>query len=203
MLGTNGQARGRGHMGAPRARAGPDLVTNHIRRDRSAAAVLDFAAAQILRDDTALGALPAVLARLVTMSGVRAAVAFQPTGGQPTGGQPAGDQPAGDQPAKILAMDPSGAVEPGLLARIGALTLTQRDAMPTAPVQVTVESGEPAPSAVLGQSGPVDGQCLCALALIGDAASWDEEIRATAHGVATIVATQIRHASNMEIGRAH
>jgi PAS domain S-box-containing protein len=181
-------------MGAPRARAGPDLVTNHIRRDRSAAAVLDFAAAQILRDDTALGALPAVLARLVTMSGVRAAVAFQPTGGQPTGGQS-----AGDQPAKVLAMDPSGAVEPGLLARIGALTLTQRDAMPTAPVQVTVESGEPATSALLAYSAPVDGQCLCALALIGDAASWDEEIRATAHGVAAIVATQIRHASNMAV----
>ena len=186
-------------MGAPRARAGPDLVTNHIRRDRSAAAVLDFAVAQILRDDTALGALPAVLARLVTMSGVRAAVAFQPTGGQPAGGQPTGGQPAGDQPAKVLAMDPSGAVEPGLLARIGALTLTQRDAMPTAPVQVTVESGEPATSALLAYSAPVDGQCLCALALIGDAASWDEEIRATAHGVATIVATQIRHASNMAV----
>jgi hypothetical protein len=31
----------------------------------SAAAVLDFAVAQILRDDTVLGALPAVLERLV------------------------------------------------------------------------------------------------------------------------------------------
>jgi len=33
------------------------------RRGGSAAAVLDFAVAQILGDDTALGALPAVLAR--------------------------------------------------------------------------------------------------------------------------------------------
>jgi PAS domain S-box-containing protein len=194
-------------MGAPRARAGPDLVTHHIRRDQSAAAVLDFAVAQILRDDTALGALPAVLARLATMSGVRAAVAFQPTTGQPTTGQPTTGQPpesppsgaqlSGDQPGQILAMHPAGAVEPGVLARIGALTLTQRDGVPAAPIQVAVEPGELADSALLAYSAPVDGRCLCALALIGDAASWDDEIRATAHGVAAIVATQIRHANNM------
>jgi PAS domain S-box-containing protein len=167
-------------MGAPRARAEPDL--GRIRQDRSAAAALDFAVAQILRDDTTLGALPAVLARMVTMSGVRAAVAFQPSGGPS---------------ARVLAMHPPGAVEPGLLARIGALTLTQRDPAPAAPVQVTVEAGEPATSALLAYSAPVDGQCLAALALIGDAADWDEEIRATAHGVAAVVATQIRHANNM------
>jgi CheY-like chemotaxis protein len=40
-------------MGAPRARAVPDPVT----KSGSAAAVLDFAVGQILRDDTALGAL--------------------------------------------------------------------------------------------------------------------------------------------------
>ncbi len=94
-------------------------------------------------------------------------------------------------------MHPAGAVESGLLARVGALTLTQRDAVPTAPVQVTVESGEPGTSALLAYSAPVDGVCLCALALIGDATSWDEEIRATAHGVAVIVSTQLRHASNL------
>ncbi|MGD0608316.1 MAG: PAS domain S-box protein [Streptosporangiaceae bacterium] len=174
-------------MGAPRARAGPDLVTNQIRREQSAAAVLDFAVTQILRDDTALGALPAVLARLVTMSGVRAAVAFQPTIGQPSG----------DAPGKVLAMHPSGAVEPWLLARIGALTLTQREAVPAAPVQVAVGSNESASSALLAYSAPVDGKCLCALVLIGDAASWDDEIRTTAHGVAAIVATQIRHANSL------
>ena len=42
----------------PRARSNPDLVAT----GGSAAAVLDFAVAQIMRDDTALGALPAVLA---------------------------------------------------------------------------------------------------------------------------------------------
>jgi len=149
-------------------------------------AILDFAVAKILRDDTALGALPAVLARLVTISGVQAAVAFQPSAGQP---------------AAILAMDPRGAVAPALLAKIGALTLLQRDAGPTpdaTAVQVTtVESDGLTVSALLAYSAPVAGRCLCALALIGDAARWDDDIRATAHAVATIVATQIRHANDL------
>ena len=46
-------------------------------------------------------------------------------------------------------------------------------------------------------SVPVGGRCLCALALISDTASWHEEVRATAHAVAAIVATQIRHANDL------
>jgi len=144
--------------------------------------VLDFAVGQILRDDTALGALPAVLARLVSISGVRAALAFQPSAAQP---------------ATVLAMHPRGAVDPALLAKIGALTLTQRDPGATTPVQVTVESDGVTTRALLAYSAPVGGQCLCALALIGDVTSWDEDIRATAHAVAAMVATQIRHANDL------
>ena len=144
--------------------------------------MLDFAVGQILRDDTALGALPAVLARLVSISGVRAALAFQPSAAQP---------------ATVLAMHPHGAVDPALLAKIGALTLTQRDPGATTGVQVTVESGGVTTRALLAYSAPVGGQCLCALALIGDVTSWDEDIRATAHALAAMVATQIRHANNL------
>ena len=169
-------------MGAPRARADPDLVTNDVRQGGSAAAVLDFAVAQILRGDMALGALPAVLARLVTISGVDAALAFQPSGGQP---------------ATVLAMHPRGAVDPVLLAKIGALILTQRDATAATPVQVTVESEGVTTSALLAYSEPAGGRCLCALTLIGDPANWDEDIRATAHAIAAMVATQIRHANDM------
>src|SRR5580692_2611140 len=126
-------------MGAPRARADSELVTHRTRQDGPAAtAILDFAIAKILRDDLALGALPAVLAQLVTIPGIRAAVAFQPSAGQP---------------AAVLAMDPHGAVAPALLAKIGALTLLQRDAGPaadTAAVQVTtVESDGLTVSALL------------------------------------------------------
>ena len=68
------------------------------RRGGSAAAVLDFAVAQILGDDTALGALPAVLARMVEAFGLRAALAFQPSGGQD---------------AAVLAVHPRGSGGPG------------------------------------------------------------------------------------------
>ena len=147
------------------------------RRGGSAAAVLDFAVGQILRDDTALGALPAVLARMVEAFGLRAALAFQPSGGQ--------------DPA-VLAVHPAGAVDQALLARIGVVTAGEGAESP--PV-VTLD-GQPG-SVLLARSVPVDGQSLCALALIGDTEDWEAEVRSTAHAVAAIVATQIRHANDM------
>jgi PAS domain S-box-containing protein len=165
-----------------------------VRPAGSAAAVLDFAVAQILRDDTALGVLPAVLERLVAAFGLRAALAFQPAAGpfQPSAGH---FQPSAGQPATVLAAHPADAAGPALLAKLGALSMAQR----AAPVQLSVEpsDGAGAASALLAYSAPADGQCLCALVLIGDAASWDEEVRATAHAVAAIVATQIRHANDL------
>ena len=150
------------------------------RRGGSAAAVLDFAVAQILGDDTALGALPAVLARMVEAFGLRAALAFQPSGGQ--------------DPA-VLAVHPPGAVDQALLARIGVVTAAQRGEGAESPLVVTLD-GQPG-SVLLARSVPVDGQCLCALALIAEVTDWDAEVRSTAHAVAAIVATQIRHANDM------
>jgi signal transduction histidine kinase len=158
------------------------------RRGGSAAAVLDFAVAQILGDDTALGALPAVLDRMVAAFGLRAALAFQP-----------------EQPA-VLAVHPPGAGDQALLARIGVLAMAQRDSVP-GPRAVT-RDGQPG-SVLVARSVPVEGQCLCALALIGGAAAsddgyWDAEIKATAHAVAAIVATQIRHANDIAtLERSH
>ncbi len=147
--------------------------------------MLDFAVARILGDDTGLGALPAVLERLVAAFGIRAALAFQASAGQP---------------ATVLAVHPPGAAGPALLAKLGAMSLAQRGS----PVPLTLEPGECAgsgatgsASALLAYSVPVDGQCLCALALIGDTASWNEEVRVTAHAVAVMVATQIRHANDL------
>jgi len=150
------------------------------RRGGSAAAVLDFAVAQILGDDTALGALPTVLARMVEAFGLRAALAFQPSAGQ--------------DPA-VLAVHPRGAVDQALLARIGVVTAAQRGEGAESPLVVTLD-GQPG-SVLLARSVPVDGQCLCALALIGDTEDWEAEVRSTAHAVAAIVATQIRHANDM------
>src|SRR6266516_6756928 len=130
------------------------------RRGGSAAAVLDFAVAQILGDDTALGALPAVLARMAAAFGLRAALAFQPSGGQPS---------AGTEPT-LLAAHPPGAADHALLARISVSSMAQRDS-PQSPPAVTLD-GQPG-SVLLVRSVPVDGQCLCALALIGDAPAPD------------------------------
>ena len=178
-------------MGAPRARAGPDLVGSRVRaagRKGSAASVLDFAVGQILRDDTAVGTLPAVLGRLADAFGLSAALAFQPSAAQP---------------ATMLAAYPDGAIDAATLAKIGALTLQQRDAAAVAESgPAVIRLGDDtadgsAVSALLAYSAPVDGTCLCALALIGDAAGWDQEIRSTAHALAAIVAAQIRHVSNV------
>jgi PAS domain S-box-containing protein len=129
--------------------------------------VLDFAATELLRDDSALGALPEVLARLAALADARAALAFQPAVGQ--------------TPA-VLAMHPAGSFDAALLAKIGARTLAQRDAA--------------ADDMLLAYSAPVDGRCLCALALAGGTATWTEEVRSAAHAIAALVASQVRHASN-------
>jgi PAS domain S-box-containing protein len=154
--------------------------------------VLDFAVGQILRYDTALGALPAVLDRLVSVFGLRAALAFQPAAA--AAGQPAGRPPARSQRSAVLAMHPADSVDDQLLARIVRLTMAQRD---TSAGPLTVTLGGRAASVLLVHSAPVAGHCLCALALIGDVAGWDDEVRATAHAVAAMVATQIRHANDM------
>ena len=96
------------------------------RRGGSATAVLDFAVAQILGDDAALGALPAVLDRMVATFGLRAALAFQP------------------EPSAVLAVHPPGAADQALLARIGVMAMAQRDSAPV-PLAVTLD-GRPASS---------------------------------------------------------
>jgi signal transduction histidine kinase len=150
--------------------------TSRVRE--SGAVAVDFAVAQLLREDPPLGMLPAVLARLVSLSGVRAALAFRPSA---------------SQTAAVLGMYPADAVDPVLIAKLGAVTLTQRHAVAGGPpVQLRLPGD--LGSALLAYSAPVGGQCLCAVALIGDETSWDEETRAATHAVAAIVSTQIRHA---------
>jgi signal transduction histidine kinase len=168
-------------MSAPReSRSGPALAANRGRE--TAAAVLNFAVTQILRDDNPLGALPAVLERMVTGFGLRAALAFQPSAGQP---------------ATVLAAYPRDAADPALLARIGALSVARRDTdSAIAPAELTLE-GPAGDSALVAYSVPSVGRCLCALTLIGTGPGWDEETRAAALAVAAIVAAQMRHEGDL------
>jgi signal transduction histidine kinase len=162
-------------MGAPRARANPDVAGSRG-TSKGAAALLDLAITQVLRENSAADALPAVLARLAGTFGLRAALAFQPSAVQP--------------PA-VLAAHPDGIDDEALLALIGPAQVIQGS------LQLPVMIGGHAASALVAFSAPVAGQCLCALALIGDESGWDEEIEATAHAVATLVAAQIGHTSEL------
>lgn len=165
-------------MGVSRgSKPGPALTASHgFERGReAAAAILDFAIGRLLDDDSALSALPAVLERMVTASGLRAALAFQPS--------------AEHAPA-MLAAYPAGTADPELMTRIGALSAGRfGSADAIAPVQLALENG----SALVAYSAPTGGRCLCALALIGEGRPWDEEIRSMARAVAGVVAAQIRH----------
>jgi signal transduction histidine kinase len=165
-------------MGTSRdSRSGAALAADRGRQ--TAAAVLEFAVAQILRDDNGLGALPAVLERVVTGFGLRAAWAFQPSAGQ----------------SAVLAAYPDQAADPALLARIGTLSAARRDSdSAIAPVQLTLE-GPASGSTLVTYSVPLAARC--AVALIGDGPGWDEEIRATARAVAAIVAAQMRHEGDL------
>src|ERR1700753_1228521 len=138
-------------MGASREPRASQAMAANLGHE-PAAAVLDFAVAQILRDEGALDALPAVLERLVAGFGLRAAVALQPSPGRP---------------AAMLAAHPQDAPEPALLARIGALSMGRRGTDASAPVQLALD--DPAGgSALVAYSARSGGRWLCALALIGD-----------------------------------
>ena len=169
-------------MGVSRSRPAPDLAANHQSRAAAPAAVVEFAIEQVLRDDT-LGALPAVLARLVTAFSGRCALAFQPRTGQP--------------PVVLAAHPDSAAADEALLSRVGALNPAPGGAADSGSLQVPLKSGGAGMSALLAYSAPAGGHCLCALALVGDAMDWDTETRSVLNAVATAVAVQIRHANNV------
>jgi len=166
-------------MGAPRARANPDTAGSQG-TSTGAAALLDFAITQVLRENSAADAIPSVLARLAAAFDLRTVLAFQPSAGHA-------------HPAAVLAAHPGSADDTALLALIGHLP-PPAEAI-RASVQLPVTIGSQPASALVVYSAPVQGQCLCALALIGDEAGWEKETEAAAHAIATLVADQIGRTS--------
>jgi signal transduction histidine kinase len=181
-LATEVTAEQWGKMGVSRgSSSGPALAASGGRDEpglsrgrEPAAAVLDFAIAQLLSGDDEPEPLPAVLERLVTAFGLRAAVAVQPSAGQAP---------------SVLAAHPAGRADAELMTRIGALSVTRRDSGAIAPVQLTLDEG----SALVAYAAPTGGRYLCALALIGDGPAWDDEIRLTARAAAGLVAARLSH----------
>jgi PAS domain S-box-containing protein len=168
-------------MGASRSRPATDLAANHQSGAVAPAAVVAFAMEQILRNDS-LDALPAVLARLVSAFSGRCALAFQPGTGPP--------------PVVLAAHPADAADDRTLLSLVAALIPAPGGAAASGSVQAALGSGVPGLSALVAYSAPVGGQCLCAIALVGDTPEWDTETRAVLNAVATAVAAQIRHAND-------
>jgi PAS domain S-box-containing protein len=154
----------------------------------SPAELLEFAAGQMLREDSAAGALPVLLARLTGLFGCRAALAFQ--------------EDADGGLATLAAFPQQAGTKEELPAAITRLTAAHRaDTAEHGYFQATLVPG-PAPPAGTGESllmassPETGGRRLCSIALVGDASHWDASCRATTRALAAIVAAQIRHASD-------
>ena len=154
----------------------------------SPAELLEFAVGQVLREDSAVGALPVLLARLAGLFGCRAALAFQ-------------EDQGGD--LVVLAAFPQQAgTKQELRSAITRLTAAHRaDTAEHGYFQATLVPGPPPPagagvSLLMASSPETGGRRLCSIALIGDASHWDASCRATSRALAAIVAAQIRHTND-------
>ena len=173
-------------MRASRADANPELTGHRSVTPGGPAALLDFAVTQISGERPLARTLPRVLERIVAAFGLRAAIAFRP---------------GADPPATLLAAHPADAGEPGLLARLGWLPELP-DSTGPAPVRLPVQLGGRACRALVVYAPPAGGQCLCAVALVGDEARWDDDIwdddiHAIAHAIATLAAARLRDAAEL------
>lgn len=173
-------------MGGSRGRAVayPAAETAGQQAPAAVAAVVESAVGQLLGSDTSFGALPAVLENLAETFHGTAALALQHT--------------AGRLMISLAAHPESAAADPELLAQINELCAAHPRAAAgvfQAPLEPNRRSGQ-ARSVLVAHSVPIAGQCLCAVALVGDVENWDAQARSTTRAVAAILAAQIRHAND-------
>jgi PAS domain S-box-containing protein len=154
----------------------------------SPAELLEFAVGQVLREDSAVGALPVLLARLAGLFGCRAALAFQ--------------EDASGELVVLAAFPQQAGTKAELRSAIRALTAAHReDIAGQGYFQATLVPGPPPPagpgvSVLMASSPETGGRRLCSIALVGDASHWDNSCRATTRALAAIVAAQIRHTND-------
>jgi PAS domain S-box-containing protein len=153
----------------------------------SPAELVEFAVGQVLRDEAAVDALPAILGRLAVLFGCRAALAFQ--------------QDAGQELVVLAAYPRQAAANEALRAEVRVLSAEHRDVAAgggyfQAPLTSLGRPGGRPMSVLLGYSPPDAGRCLCAIALVGEAVRMTAESRACTRAIAGTVAAQIRHAND-------
>src|SRR5712691_2478940 len=153
--------------------------------------LVELAAAQVLREDAAIDALPTFLGLLAAAFGCHAALAFQEDA---------------RQRMVVLAAHPGDAgADLALHAEVRALSAQHRQVAATGGSFVARLASDRPPggrpdgrpeSVLLAYSAPDSGRCLCAVALVGDSARWTADSHAAARALAAIVAGQIRHANS-------
>jgi PAS domain S-box-containing protein len=149
--------------------------------------LVEFAVGQVLQDEAAVDALPAVLRMLTAILGGSSALAFQQDPDQELVVLAAHPRQAGeDRPlrAEISALS----AEHGAVAAVGGSF--------QAPLAAAGQPGGQPVSVLMAYSAPDAGRCLCAVALVGNPALWNAGSPAIARALAAIVAAQIRHAND-------
>ena len=149
------------------------------------AGLVEYAVGQLLRDNDAADALPAVLGRVGAALGCRAVLAVQQTAARPL--------------VVLAAHPPDAAGDAALMDELSEIAAARsgqdhRGRSFQETLNWTGQAGGPRVSALMAYSAPED-RCLCAIALIGDGSGWTAETRSMAHAIAAIVAAQIRHAN--------
>src|ERR1022692_654712 len=165
------------------------------RAGRSAASpveLVEFAVGQVLREETAVDALPTILGRL---AGCRAPLAFQQDAGQELvilAAPPR--QAAADQAlhAEICALS---AVHGDVAAQGGCFVVPLASGGPPGDPQGGSPGARP-PSVLMAYSATASGRCLCAIALVGNSAGWNSGAQSTTWAIAAIVPVQIRHSND-------
>jgi PAS domain S-box-containing protein len=179
-------------MGISRANAAAVDLAAAARQVTSVAELLELAVGQVLREDTAAEALPAILGQLAALFACRAALAFQEDA---------------DRKLVLLAAHPAQAgADEALRSQICGLAAEHREVRNAAsgdfqaPLTPADRPGggpgrEPG-SVLMAFSAPDSGRCLCVVVLVGDSAGWNADSQTTARALAAIVAAQIRHAND-------
>ena len=142
---------------------------------RTRAALLEYAVGQLLpgppRD-----LLDRLIERLATDFGAQAALVVAPGAARPLGEGPAYPPGIGSDLVLLAQIRSAWATFGGQAAASGHA------------FQVDLDSGHGRAGLLVVPAEPADGQPLCALALVGDAARWKAGARSTLKAIATVVA---------------
>src|SRR5260370_13835371 len=170
-------------MGAFQVSSAADPAAAAGRAAASPVELVECAVGQVLREETAVEALPTILGRLAELFGCRAALAFQQDAGQDLVILAAHPRQAGADRALRAEICALSAEHGDAAAEGGFFQAQLRYRDPPGGRPGGRPGGQPI-SVLVGYSRPDAGRCLCAVALVGDDARWNADSRATSRAIA-------------------